>query len=70
MKRNNKSGYRGVTWDGRRNSWRATIVRNYKQKHIGNFESVIDAAEAYNKAAIELFGEKAKLNLIKREMSV
>lgn len=70
VKRNNKSGYRGVTWDGRRNSWRATIVRNYKQKYLGNFESVIDAAEAYNKAAIELFGEKAKLNLIKKEMSV
>ncbi len=39
------SGYIGVSRD--RNKWRATIVSNGKQKHIGSFSTAEEAAEAY-----------------------
>ena len=38
---------------------------NQKRIHIGYFTNEIDAAIAYNKKAIELFGEFACLNIIK-----
>jgi len=60
---NNKSGYKGVTQyeDGRR--WEASIwLDGHKHKYIGVFESAMDAALAYDKSAIEFFGEFARLN--------
>lgn len=43
------------------------IARLYYQKtryYLGWFKSADEAAIAYNEKAIELFGEKAKLNAI------
>jgi hypothetical protein len=37
--------------------------------HLGLFSVKEDAAEAYNKAALDYFGEFAKLNVIAREDS-
>lgn len=59
--RNNKSGFKGVCWDG---GWRATIRINGKIKHLGRFESPKDAARAYNEAAKKHYGEFAYLNEI------
>ena len=42
--------------------WRAYIVQDDKQRHLGYFVTQKEAAEKYNKAAIELFGEYAHLN--------
>jgi len=44
--------------------WRASIRVNKKLIHIGLYASKIDAAIAYNIAAIKHFGEFAKLNPI------
>lgn len=54
--RNVTSIYKGVSWD--KGAWSATIVRSY----IGRFRSEIEAAKAYNAAALERFGEFARLN--------
>ncbi len=66
LPKNNTSGYKGVTWNKQRNKWQASLeTRNgleRHRKHLGLFDSKIDAAEAYNKRAIELFGEYANLN--------
>lgn len=62
---NNKSGYKGVSWDKQKNKWRTCLNINKKQKHIGFFNDIIEAAKAYNEAAIKYFGEFAKLNKIK-----
>lgn len=58
----NTSGFKGVDWHEHSKKWRATIRVDYKKIHLGFFSDVIDAALAYNKAAIEYFGEFAKLN--------
>ena len=60
------SRFKGLTWYKRRSKWRAQITNNYKNVHLGYYpgtpEGEIEAAIAYNKAAVELFGEYAKLN--------
>lgn len=53
--RSGKSGVRGVFWHQGR--WRARICVNYKQYHLGSFDDIEDAREAYNKAAVKFFGE-------------
>lgn len=58
---NNTSGYRGVCWIKLNNKWRASITVN-RTIHIGLFENVVDAAKAYDKAALEYHGEFAQLN--------
>ena len=45
--KNNKSGYRGVSWTSREQKWRAVISKNKKQKHIGYFENKDEAYAAY-----------------------
>lgn len=62
--KNNKSGFKGVSWLARNRKWRAYINFNYKQIHLGLFEDKKDAAREWNKAAISLFGEYAYLNNI------
>lgn len=59
---NNSSGYKSVSWSKIANKWRAYIVLNKQQIHLGYFTEIIDAANAYNIAAIKYHGEFAKLN--------
>lgn len=62
---NNTSGYKGVHLF-KNKYWAASIVYLKKKIHIGYFDSPEKAAEAYNKKALELFKEFAKLNEIKQ----
>jgi len=63
----NKSGYKGVHFESGRRKCRASIRENKKQKSLGYFDSPIDAAKAYNEAAIKYYGKFAKLNIIKEQ---
>lgn len=60
----NKSGYNGVSWCIRSKKWVAQIQCENKKIHIGYFINPIDAAKAFNEAAIKFHGEFAKLNEI------
>lgn len=60
--RNNTSGYKGVYWNKDCKKWLASITIVNKQKHLGLFTEIKDAARAYNKAAIDYFGEYAIIN--------
>jgi len=55
----NKSGYKGVHWDALTNKWRVQIRFDNKQKHIGLFKNIEDAAFAYKNAAIKYHGNFA-----------
>jgi len=63
LKQNNTSGYKGVSWD--RGKWTARITKCGKLYLLGAFDNKEEAALAYNKKAIELFGEFAFLNVVK-----
>ena len=58
----NTSGYKGVSWDKLTKKWHARIERNRRSYHLGFYENILDAAAAYNKAAIELHQQFAILN--------
>lgn len=58
--KNNASGLKGVYVV--RNKFRAQIRVNGRVRHLGYFDTAADAANAYDLASIELFGEFAKTN--------
>lgn len=64
-KRATTSAYWGVCWIARHKRFRASIRVDGKQRHLGEFVSEEDAALAYNKAALEIRGEHARLNIIR-----
>lgn len=51
-KTNSKSGFKGVQKIGKK--WRARIAVEGQMKSIGMFNTKEEAAEAYNKRAVEL----------------
>lgn len=59
---NNKSGFIGVSWSERERRWRVCISVDGKTKHLGRFTDKIEAARAYDTAAIQHFGGFARLN--------
>jgi hypothetical protein len=59
---NNTSGFRGVSFNTRRQKWHAQIKINGKQTYLGGFDLPEQAARVYNAAAVKHFGEFAHLN--------
>jgi len=60
----NTSGYKGVSWCSMTNQWEAKL--RYKQEIVfrQRFDDIVEAAKAYNEAALKHFGEFAVLNPI------
>jgi len=67
VKKNNSSKYKGVHWAKHINKWIVRITHNKKRYHLGCFISELRAAKAYDKKAVELFGEFAYLNFRKKK---
>lgn len=57
--KNNTSGIIGVSWKQKSNKWRAYIVIDGSQKHLGEYSVKEHAIKARLKAELEWFGEYA-----------
>ena len=64
QKKNNKytSGFVGVCWNKEKGKWTAQICIKRTMYRLGYFSKELEASAAYNKKAVELYGENAKLN--------
>ena len=62
--RNTSSQYLGVCWNKHDKRWKAQICIDGRKKNMGCFSNELDAARAFNNAAIQHHGEFAVLNPI------
>lgn len=62
MNRRNTSGYKGVSFDRKRNRYQAYIRVRYRSYHIGRYKTSIEAAIAYDDVARKIHGKFACLN--------
>jgi len=61
---NGTSEYKGVWFDAAKNCWKASIRFQNKRHYIGQFESELEAALAYDELALTIQGKFAKLNIL------
>jgi AP2 domain len=61
-KHSGTSKFKGVHWNKTHNKWHAQISNNNIKKHIGLFTSETEAANAYDLAAKDYFGDFALTN--------
>lgn len=62
VRKNNKSGLKGVSWDHDHGEWRSVIYKDKKRYHLGYFANATDAHKAYVRAAKEMFGHFARVS--------
>ena len=63
LPKNNTSGVKGVSFDPKRKRpWRAMISKDNRSRLLGDFSTKEEAATAYQQAAMEQFGEFARLD--------
>jgi hypothetical protein len=62
IRSDNKTGFRGVSWNGRDRKWQAMISHRGKQFNLGVYADQVDAANAYDAAARRLHGQYARVN--------
>jgi hypothetical protein len=62
--RSTASRYKGVLWNKERKKWCARITVHGHYRYLGLFDAEEEAARAYNRAALEAWGEFAHLNEI------
>lgn len=62
VRRNNTSGFKGVSQCRRTGRWRAKILHEYTVHRLGTFATAEAAAAAYDEAARRLHGEFAVTN--------
>jgi hypothetical protein len=55
--KDNKSGFKGVSLDTRKETYSSRICINNKRIHIGTFETALEASNAYESKAKELCGD-------------
>lgn len=56
------SRYKGVSWASTKGKWLANIHVNGRTRYLGRYTDEQEAARAYNRAAVEVWGEFARLN--------
>lgn len=64
LRRNNTSGFKGVSFHRQTKKWEAKIMCNRQKVHLGLFNNIVLAALAYNAAAKKYHGGFALLNKV------
>lgn len=58
----NRTGYLGVSFHKVHQKWQARVVFEGRTCHFGYYDSIIEAAKAYDRGMKRLIGQSAKLN--------
>ena len=61
-RKNTSSQYIGVSWHKKNQKWHVQINIDSKSKYLGYYEEEEEAARAYDKFALEHYGNNAKTN--------
>lgn len=61
IRKDNKSGIKGVHWDKHHNAWKATLGLNGEQIALGHFKDINEAGEARRIASEKMHGQFARL---------
>lgn len=56
------SRFKGVSWSNQRNKWVVSIHVNGRSRSLGRYTDEVEAARVYDQAALEAWGEFARLN--------
>jgi len=67
VRKDSISGVKGVYFDKRYNKYRAGIRIDGRPTHLGHFNTLLEASEKYDEAAIHYFGEFAWLNNLREK---
>jgi hypothetical protein len=65
LRQDNRSGYKGVSWNKAQRMWISYIYCNHQWKYLGRYNTAKEAAIVYNKAARKFFKKFAVLNKLK-----
>lgn len=60
--KNSASGLKGVSWHKKDRRWIARIQKNGSRVEVGRFKTAEEAAAAYDRACLEVFGEYGRAN--------
>ncbi|HUO49385.1 MAG TPA: AP2 domain-containing protein [Acidimicrobiales bacterium] len=62
--RQTTSRFKGVSWDRVAGRWRAQVTVDGRMRYLGRFADEVAAAQAYDAAALGIWGEFAALNFL------
>lgn len=68
LRKDNTSGYKGVSWSKQYNKWRVQINIKNKRVIVGYYNNKLYAAYVYNQVCLIHYGSFAKLNKIKAKI--
>lgn len=67
-RKNNTTGYKGVSYHSKKKYYQAIIKVDNKQTWVGCYKTALEAAKAYDEAARAYHGEFAYLNFPRRDL--